>query len=88
MNHGKCKNCWWYKMLHGDGYEIIANKVYKTDGNGICYMHTVNPGRDIEEPYHIDGDSWCPDYSNRERTNKRDKLTLDEWLNNLRKKYE
>ena len=84
MNHGRCKNCWWYKMLHGDGYQVIGYRLYRNSGSGICYMHTVNPARDTEEPYHIGGDSWCPDYTNRERTNKSDKMTLDEWLESIK----
>lgn len=56
----------------------------KTEGNGICYMHTVNPATDTEDPHYVECGSWCPDYTNREKTNKRDKMTLDEWLNKLR----
>ena len=84
MNHGRCKNCWWYKMLHGDGYQVIGYRLYRNSGSGICYMHTVNPARYIEEPSYIGGDSWCPDYTNRERTNKSDKMTLDEWLESIK----
>ena len=84
MNHGRCKNCWWYKMLHGDTYQVIGYRLIKTDGSGICYMHTVNPGTDIEEPSYIGGESWCPDYINRERYNRDGKQTLVEWLNEIK----
>ena len=71
-------------MLHGDGYQVIGYRLYRNSGSGICYMHTVNPASDTEETYHIGGDSWCPDYTNRERTNKSDKMTLDEWLESIK----
>jgi hypothetical protein len=83
MNHGKCKNCWWYKMMHDERYRIIANRIFKDESDGICYMFTVNPKTNAEIVYYVNGGSWCPDYTNRKRTNKSNKMTLDEWLNNL-----
>jgi len=84
MNHGHCKNCWWYKTLHQEGYKLQNGRLVKSQGDGICYMHTVWPGMDIEEPHIVNCDSWCPDYCNRARTNKKDKLTLEEWLNDIK----
>ena len=73
-------------MLHNKGYFIVGGKLISKYGNGICYCHTVNPGTDIEEPHAVDGDSWCPDYCNREKTNKKEKLTLDDWLTKIKEK--
>ena len=77
MIHGYCINCWWYKLLKGR-YYIATNRGLKEKlGNGKCYMHNSN-----EWNYTIvDGDCYCPDYYNRKRGNKEQKMTLDEWLN-------
>lgn len=80
MNHGLCKNCWWYKVTKGEGYKFVGNHLVRHSGEGICYMQTINPCSGIEERYITNGDSYCPDYCNREKTNKTDKLTLEEWL--------
>ena len=85
MNHGRCKNCWWYKVTHGEGYKVIGARLVKHDGEGVCYMHTTSPCTDYEEKHIVKGDSYCPDYCNRERTNRKDKMTLEEWLENLNK---
>ena len=29
----------------------------------------------------VDGDSYCPDYYNRKRGNKEQKMTLEQWIN-------
>ena len=84
MNHGRCKNCWWYKVTHGEGYKVIGGRLVKHDGEGVCYMHTTFPTTDYEEKHFVQGGSWCPDYCNRERTNKKDKMTLEEWLKSIR----
>ena len=84
--YGHCKNCWWCKILHGEGYQVTSYRLVKTEAQGICYYQTVNPCTDIEERHYVNGDSYCPQYCNRERTNKRDKQTLEKWLNELKKK--
>lgn len=76
--------CWWYKTLHQVGYKLQNGVLVKIEDDGICYMHTVFPGKDYEEPYIVNGESWCPDYCNRARTNKKDKQTLDEWLQGIK----
>ena len=49
-------------------------------GNGKCYM--INGGNDIHVDYtFVDGDSCCPDYYNRKRGNKEEKMTLEQWIN-------
>jgi hypothetical protein len=84
MNHGRCKNCWWYKVTNVEGYKVIGKRLVKQEGEGICYMHTIYPCKDYEEKHIVSSHSWCPDYCNRERINKQDKMTLDEWLKGLK----
>lgn len=84
MNHGRCKNCWWYKVTHGEGYKVVCGHLVKHEDEGVCYMHTTFPCTVYEEKHIVGGDSWCPDYCNRERTNKKDKMTLEEWLKNIK----
>lgn len=50
MNHGYCKDCWWWQR-------------------NWCYFENVKA---------VDM-SYCPDYINRENTNKREG-TLREWI--------
>lgn len=83
MNHGKCINCWWYKPTKGQGYEVVGDRLIKHKGEGICYCHTINPCSDIEERHIAQENSWCPDYANRGKTDKADKMTLDEWLKSI-----
>ncbi len=49
MNHGYCKNCWWWKR----------NWCYSQNSKAVDM-------------------SYCPDYINRRKENK--KQTLDEWI--------
>lgn len=84
MNHGLCKNCWWYKAIKGEGYKIVGRHFYRHDGEGVCYMHTCSPCLVTEEKYIVAGDSYCPDYCNRGRENKIMKMTLEEWLKGLK----
>ncbi len=42
-------------------------------------MH--NGGNDIHLDYtFVDGDCYCPDYYNRKRGDREQKMTLDEWI--------
>ena len=43
--------------------------------NGICWFQTYYE----DNPHHSDIDEYCPDYSNRIKTN-RENETLKEWL--------
>ena len=68
-NHGYCKNCWWWKRLTGESTNpnIIMSNL------GKCYMQSSETFE-----YHTTEQSYCPDYLNRKKGNK--KQTLDEWL--------
>ena len=79
MNHGYCINCWWYKSIKGKHYIITNRGLRERFGNGKCYMHNSEDGNFT----NIEGDSYCPDYLNREHGNKVQKMTLEEWLNNI-----
>lgn len=50
MNHGYCKNCWWWQF-------------------NWCYYENVKAL----------ATSYCPDYINRKKTDKREG-TLTEWI--------
>jgi hypothetical protein len=42
-------------------------------------MH--NGGNDVHVDYtFVDGDRYCPDYYNRKRGDREQKMTLDEWI--------
>lgn len=49
------------------------NRTGKTTGH--CIMQSCSPDTMVR----ADEDSYCPDYVNRERNNKRDKKTLEEF---------
>ena len=49
------------------------NRTGKTTGHSI--MQSYSP----DAMHKADEDAYCPDYVNRERTNKRDKKTLEEF---------
>lgn len=78
MNHGYCKNCWWWYLIKGQSYEISQGKLVEHEAHGICLMHSS-----ISFFYHIGGSSYCPDYCNRNRVNKRDKQTLEQWIQKM-----
>lgn len=71
MNHGYCKNCWWW-----DVYKSITIPQVK----GACYMQSKNidvPGAEyIRETKATD---YCPDYTNRKKEEKKSG-TLENWL--------
>lgn len=80
MNHGYCINCWWYKALKGKYWIATKKGAIEKLGSGKCYMH--NGGNSVRVDYSVvDGDSYCPDYYNRKRGNKEQKMTLEEWIN-------
>ncbi len=78
-NHGYCKNCWWYKEIQGERWNLTKSGLTKLSGYGHCYMH-----RDNETPYtKKDSNSYCPDYINRLKEIKYGNKTLEEWIQGL-----
>ena len=77
MNHGLCINCWWYQLIQGRNYIITNHGLVEKLGCGRCYMHKSEEG----DFTTVEGDSYCPDYYNRKRGNKEQKMTLEEWYN-------
>lgn len=77
MKHGYCINCWWYLPVKGRHYVVTKNGLKEELGSGKCYMHNSKEGNYTT----TQGDSYCPDYYNRKRGNKEQKVTLNEWLN-------
>ena len=47
-----------------------------TKDNGICWFRTYYG----DNPHYSGIGGYCPDYSNRIKTNKENKQTLKEWL--------
>ena len=79
MIHGYCINCWWYKALRGKYWVATPKGLIEHQGNGKCYMH--NGGNDVRADYSfVDGECYCPDYYNRKKGDREQKMTLDEWL--------
>lgn len=81
MNHGHCKNCWWWKWSHPlfDTTNLLnLAKELEIGGVGKCYMQNGD-----DATYAITrGDSYCPDYVNRKKEEKR-AGTLDEFIKTL-----
>lgn len=77
MIHGYCINCWWYLLVNGQHYVVTKNGLKVNPGSGKCYMHNSEEGNYTT----VQGDSYCPDYYNRKRGNKEQKITLNEWIN-------
>lgn len=88
MNHGYCKNCWWWKCesaIHPskiskeyrEVWESLTDKPFpKSDGK--CYMQNSNAG-----PYKVTKeDDYCQDYTNRKKEEKK-YGTLDEFIKTL-----
>ena len=80
MDFGYCINCWWYKPIKGKHWVVTKKGLVEKLGNGECYMH--NGGNSDQVDYTVvDGSCYCPDYYNRKRGNKEQKMTLEEWIN-------
>ena len=77
MNHGYCINCWWYQVVKGRHYILTKDGFKEKLGNGKCYMFNSDEGNFTR----MEGDSYCPDYLNRKRGDKIQKMTLEQWLN-------
>lgn len=69
MNHGRCKNCWWWDS----GYSMLPTFEAM---NGRCYMQGGNITRE---------DSYCSDYVNREKETKKCGETLMDWRKSIKK---
>lgn len=82
MNHGYCKNCWWYWPLTQGGYKIENFNVIQISGNGLCYMHNGS----YDSYQEVKENSYCPDYCNRKKYNIINKQTLNEWLDEWKNK--
>lgn len=79
MNHGYCTNCWQYKAIKGRYWIPTSKGHIENFGNGKCYMH--NDGNDTDVDYSfVDGNCYCPDYYNRKQGERKEKMTLDEWI--------
>ena len=70
MNHGYCKNCWWLEESSQEFTIVTANGLKKFPCEGLCWMHGGM----------VNGDSYCPDYYDREYGNIESKMTLQEWI--------
>lgn len=80
MKHGYCVNCWWYKPIKEKHWVVTEKGLVEKLGNGECYMH--NGGNSAQVDYTVVNEScYCPDYYNRKRGNKEQKMTLEEWIN-------
>ena len=79
MNHGRCKNCWWWKLVSVTlnaplSTNPLVNLAFlaKQKNRGICYMQSINvdiPGAEIF--HETPEDSYCPDYINRKRVKEK-----------------
>ena len=63
MNHGYCVNCWWYQVMQSPFWTVTKLGLIEKKGKGRCYMHNGDTGPFTE----VEGDSYCPDYTNRKK---------------------
>ena len=92
MNHGYCKNCWWWKgesvvpqvsKEFKNIWESLNNKKYPTV-KGVCYMQSKNIGIPGAEFLKETTESeYCPDYVNRKKEEK-ENGTLENWIDSQR----
>lgn len=68
MRFGHCKNCWWWDKIPSTCDVDDEHSV------GMCWMQGTS-----YSPYQTEADSYCPDYTNRRKTNKEFGQTLEEW---------
>lgn len=85
MNHGYCTNCWWYKVMEAKHIVFIPNYGLKENwGHGRCYMHNSGEKDEYGNDYtNVVGRDYCPDYCNRNRENRKSKMTLEEWIKKI-----
>ena len=85
MNHGYCKNCWWWRC-ESNVHPANISKEFKTVWEllndkpfprvwGDCHMQL---GENVLEHRTME-DSWCPDYINRKKEEKKSG-TLEDWI--------
>lgn len=80
MNHGRCKNCWWWKVTRGCRYELDKNGLTYIKAKGVCYCWSYNVGdKGSEILSDQEEDGYCPDYWNRKKGEK-EMGTLDAWI--------
>jgi hypothetical protein len=81
MNHGYCKNCWWWQRLSEVKKETPANHCLNTlrpilqPTYGRCWMQ-IGDGEFFKL---TDEDNYCPDYANRKKEERKNG-TLERWL--------
>jgi len=66
-NHGKCTNCWWWRL--------IPITLFWTEQQGLCYMQNGENGPGVATSENC----YCPDYINRKKEEKKNG-TLSAWL--------
>ena len=64
--------------MKGHTYDVAEGRLVEHKAHGIC-MFQSNCGYFC----HCDEDSYCPDYCNRNRVNKQDKQTLEQWMEKM-----
>ena len=69
MNHGYCKNCWWLEETNPKFAIITSDGLKEFPCEGLCWMHGGM----------VNGDSYCPDYCNRKKEEKKSG-TLEDWI--------
>ena len=85
MNHGYCKNCWWWECkaaIHPSNiskefktvWELLNDKPFPVC-SGRCWMH-VGDGEMVTMTKETD---YCPDYTNRKKEEKKSG-TLEDWI--------
>ena len=64
MNHGYCKNCWWFKFITNQEFAFGNDgRLQRVLRRGQCWMHDSDKGHYKE----TDENSYCPDYTNRKK---------------------
>ena len=76
MNHGYCKNCWWWLADQKPCYGVVNGRICRiSPEKGKCYMQNSDEGS-----FKITGgNAYCPDYVNRKKEEKKNG-TLEEWI--------
>ena len=74
-NHGYCRNCWWCGKFENEKYVVNGISIKRVFMNGKCYMQKGDDG----ECKSVSLDSYCRDYINRKKEEKKSG-TLDQWL--------
>ena len=81
MNHGYCKNCFWFLPgTEEDAIDIETGESSRVSNPGYCYMHNGDLG-----PYKcVRERCYCPDYTNRKKGEREFKTNLQEWIKSIR----